>query len=45
MTARDIRDTEVPGTGERQADVERAAAFRERIGVARLIDVHTHLMP
>jgi hypothetical protein len=30
---------------ERQADVERAAAFRERIGVARLIDVHTHLMP
>jgi uncharacterized protein len=27
------------------ADVERAAAFRARIGVPALIDVHTHFMP
>jgi uncharacterized protein len=48
MTARDIRDTGVPGTGAGQAsagDAVRAAAFRERIGVASLIDVHTHFMP
>jgi len=45
MTARDIRGTEVPVTGVGQADVKRAAAFRERIGVPGLIDVHTHFMP
>jgi len=28
-----------------QADVERAAAFRERVGLGSLIDVHTHFMP
>ena len=28
-----------------RADVERAAAFRERAGLAGLIDVHTHFMP
>jgi hypothetical protein len=27
------------------ADVERAAAFRERAGLPRLVDVHTHFMP
>ena len=27
------------------ADVTRAAAFRERAGLGRLIDVHTHFMP
>jgi hypothetical protein len=31
--------------GALQADVERVAAFRERAGLARLIDVHTHFMP
>jgi uncharacterized protein len=58
ITARDIRDTEVPATGAGQvsvgdperepkasAEIQRAAAFRERIGVASLIDVHTHFMP
>jgi predicted TIM-barrel fold metal-dependent hydrolase len=28
-----------------RADVARAAAFRARVGVDRLIDVHTHFMP
>jgi uncharacterized protein len=32
-------------TGADQADVDRAAAFRDRAGLARLIDVHTHFMP
>ena len=28
-----------------RADVARAAAFRERVGLDSLIDVHTHFMP
>jgi hypothetical protein len=31
--------------GAARGDVERAAAFRERVGLTRLIDVHTHFMP
>jgi len=42
MTARDL---EAAPNGAGRADVERAAAFRARIGVPRLIDVHTHFMP
>jgi predicted TIM-barrel fold metal-dependent hydrolase len=42
MTARDVEAT---GNGAGRAEVERAAAFRERIGVPGLIDVHTHFMP
>jgi hypothetical protein len=37
-----------PGAGQPgpdPADVGRAAAFRERLGLASLIDVHTHFMP
>jgi uncharacterized protein len=33
------------GNGADRSDVERAAAFRERVGLTRLIDVHTHFMP
>jgi len=36
-------DASAPGLAP--ADVARVAAFRERAGLARLIDVHTHFMP
>jgi uncharacterized protein len=33
------------GDGAGQRDIDRAAAFRARAGLAALIDVHTHFMP
>src|SRR6201996_5345879 len=42
MTA---RESQPAGPAGGQADVGRAAALRERAGLASLIDVHTHFMP
>ena len=39
------RQAGAAGNGAGQGDVDRAAAFRERVGLASLIDVHTHFMP
>jgi hypothetical protein len=38
-------DIAAAADGALRADAERAAAFRDRIGLPRLIDVHTHFMP
>ena len=39
------REAGAAGQGDGQGDADRAAAFRERVGLASLIDVHTHFMP
>jgi predicted TIM-barrel fold metal-dependent hydrolase len=37
--------TGAAGSSVDRRDADRAAAFRERVGLASLIDVHTHFMP
>jgi uncharacterized protein len=37
--------TERPAEAARVAEAERAAAFRARVGIDSIIDVHTHFMP